>query len=153
MRAPWYSDFQAKDIPEATTPEGVKVRIIAGASHGVEGAMQREVTEPLYLDLELPAGATFAQPLDPSHNAFVYVYRGALQVEGTSVPVQRLAILDNGAGTDGVVLKATEPTRALLLAGKPLREPIAQYGPFVMNDQAGIVQAIQDYQAGRFTSR
>jgi len=153
MRAPWYRDFQAADIPEVTTPEGVKVRVIAGSSHGVQGAMQREVTEPLYLDLDLPPGATFAQPLDSAHNAFVYVYRGALQIEGTAVPVQRMAILDNNASNDGVVLRASEPTRALLIAGKPLREPIAQYGPFVMNDQAGIVQAIQDYQAGRFTSR
>jgi len=153
MRAPWYRDFQAADIPEVTTPDGVKVRVIAGRSHRVEGAMQREVTEPLYLDLEFPAGATFSQPLDAAHNAFVYVYRGALEIEGTSVPVQRMAILDNNAASDGVVLRATEPTRALLLAGKPLREPIGQYGPFVMNDQAGIVQAIQDYQAGRFTSR
>ena len=153
MRAPWYRDFQAADIPQVTTRDGVKVRVIAGDSHGVAGAMQREVTEPLYLDLELPTGATFSQPLDAAHNAFVYVYRGALEIEGTAVPVQRMAILDNNAASDGVVLRATEPTRALLLAGKPLREPIAQYGPFVMNDQAGIVQAIQDYQAGRFTSR
>ncbi|HZZ92342.1 MAG TPA: pirin family protein [Usitatibacter sp.] len=153
MRAPWYRDFQAADIPEVTTPEGVKVRVIAGESHGVKGAMEREVTDPLYLDLELPAGATFAQPISADHNAFVYVYRGALEIEGTEVPVQRMAILKNAADRDGVVLRATKPTRALLIAGKPLREPIAQYGPFVMNDQAQIVQAIQDYQAGRFTSR
>jgi len=152
MRAPWYRDFQAADIPEVTTPEGVKVRVIAGESHGAKGAMQREVTEPLYLDLDLPAGATFSQPLDAAHNAFVYVFRGALEIEGTALPVQRMAILDNDKGSDGVVVRATEPTRALLIAGRPLREPIAQYGPFVMNDQAGIVQAIQDYQAGRFTS-
>ena len=152
MRAPWYRDFQAADIPEVTTPEGVKVRVIAGESHGVDGAMQREVTEPLYLDLELPAGATFSQPLPANHNAFVYVFRGALEIEGTDVPVQRMAILKNTADADGVALHAKEATRALVIAGKPLGEPIAQYGPFVMNDQAGIVQAIQDYQAGRFTS-
>jgi redox-sensitive bicupin YhaK (pirin superfamily) len=152
MRAPWYRDFQAADIPEATAAEGVKVRVIAGESQGVKGAMQREVTEPLYLDLELPAGATFSQPLDATHNAFVYVFRGALEIEGTAVGLQRMAILANDASSDGLVLRATEPTRALVIAGKPLREPIAQYGPFVMNDQAGIVQAIQDYQAGRFTA-
>ena len=152
MRAPWYRDFQASDIPEVNTAEGVKVRVIAGESHGVKGAMEREVTEPLYLDLELPAGATFSQPLPPDHNAFVYVFRGALEIEGTEVPVQRMAILKNTPDADGVVLRAKEATRALVIAGKPLREPIAQYGPFVMNDQAQIVQAIQDYQAGRFTS-
>jgi len=153
MRAPWYRDFQASDIPEVTTAEGVKVRVIAGESHGVKGAMQREVTEPLYLDLELPAGAAFSQPLPADHNAFVYVFRGALEIEGTEVPVQRMAILKNRADADRVVLRAKEATRALVIAGKPLGEPIAQYGPFVMNHQAEIVKAIQDYQAGLFTSR
>ena len=152
MRDPWYRDFQPADIPELTTPEGVKVRVIAGASHGTAGAMQREVTEPLYLDLEMPAGARFAQPLDPGHNAFVYVYRGALEIGGTPVAVQRMAILDNAAGSDGVLLRATEPARALLIAGKPLREPIAQYGPFVMNTQGELVKAFKDYQAGLFSS-
>jgi redox-sensitive bicupin YhaK (pirin superfamily) len=114
--------------------------------------MQRETTEPIYLDLEIPAGATFAQPVPAGHNAFVYVYRGALEIEGTAVPVQRLAILDNAAEADGVVLRATEPTRALLIAGKPLREPIAQYGPFVMNTEGEIRRAILDFQAGLFTS-
>ena len=81
MRAPWYRDIQAAEIPEFTTREGVKVRVIAGRSQGVDGAMRREVTEPLYLDLELPAGARFAQALPPDHNAFVYVYRGGLSIE------------------------------------------------------------------------
>jgi quercetin 2,3-dioxygenase len=153
LRDPWYRDFQAGDIPEVTTPEGVKVRVIAGESHGVAGAMRRDVTEPLYLDLEIPAGATFEQPLAAGHNAFVYVFRGAVQVEGVAVPTQRMAILANDPAADGVVLRASEPARALLIAGRPLREPIAQYGPFVMNTQAEIMQAFKDYQAGLFTSK
>ena len=153
MREPWYRDFQANDIPEATTPEGVKARVIAGESQGVQGAMQREVTEPLYLDLEIPAGASFAQPIPSAHNAFVYVYRGELEIEGTAVPAQRLAILANDAQADGVVLRATKAARALLIAGKPLREPIAQYGPFVMNTEGEIRRAILDYQAGLFRSQ
>lgn len=152
MRAPWYRDIQASEIPAFTTVEGVKVRVIAGASHGVAGAMQREVTEPLYLDLELPAGATFAQVLPPGHNAFVYVYRGGLVVEGTQVPVQRMAILANAQDRDGVVLAAPAASRALLIAGRPLAEPIAQYGPFVMNSNAEIFQAVQDFEAGRFAA-
>ncbi len=150
MRAPWYRDIQSAEIPEFTTPEGVKVRAIAGRSHGVDGAMQRETTEPLYLDLEIPAGATFTQALPLTHNAFVYVYRGELTIGETKVPVQRMAILKNEAESDGVVLKAPVPTRALLIAGKPLGEPIAQYGPFVMNTNDEIFQAVQDYQSGRF---
>jgi redox-sensitive bicupin YhaK (pirin superfamily) len=153
MRAPWYRDFQDGDIPQLTTEDGVKVRVIAGRSHGVEGAMQREPTQPLYLDLDMPAGSRFTQALPPSHNAFVYVYRGELKVGDTPVPLQRMAILDAGEGTDGVVLTATADTRALLIAGKPLGEPIAQYGPFVMNTSDEIRQAVQDYQSGRFAAR
>ena len=152
MRAPWYRDIQSAEIPEFVTAGGVTVRVIAGRSHGVEGAMQREVTEPLYLDLELPAGANFAQALPPAYNAFVYVYRGALQIGNTEVPVQRMAILKNDADTDGVVLNATVPARALVIAGKPLGEPIAQYGPFVMNTNEEIFQAVQDYQSGKFAA-
>jgi len=150
LRTPWYRDIQAAEIPEVTTAEGVKVRVIAGRSQGVEGAMQREVTEPLYLDLEIPAGASFSQLVPESHNAFVYVYRGGLQIGGTEVPVQRMAILANSAGSDGVVLHAPVASRALLISGRPLDEPIAQYGPFVMNTKDEIMQAVQDYQSGRF---
>jgi len=157
MRAPWYRDIQSAEIPEFTTAEGVKVRAIAGRSHGVDGAMQRDVTEPTYLDLELPAGASFAHALPASHNAFVYVYRGALTIGETEVPVQRMAILANrgqtdGGEADGVVLKAAQPTRALLIAGKPLGEPIAQYGPFVMNTNDEIFQAVKDFQTGSFST-
>ena len=152
MRAPWYRDIQSDEIPELTTANGVKVRVIAGRSHGVAGAMQREVTEPLYLDLELPPGAEFTQALPPSHNGFIYVYCGALQIAGMHVPLQRMAILKNDADSDGVVVKASVATRALLIAGKPLGEPIAQYGPFVMNTNEEIFQTVQDYQAGRFAT-
>ena len=150
MREPWYRDIGNDEIPVFTTPEGATVRVIAGASHGVEGAMQREVTEPLYLDIELPAGATFSQSLPVGHNAFVYVYRGGVKISGTDVGVQRMAILRNDPGSDGVTLVAPAASRVLLIAGKPLGEPIAQYGPFVMNSNDEIFQAVQDYQAGRF---
>ena len=152
MRAPWYRDIQSAEIPEFTTANGVNVRVIAGHSHGIDGAMQREVTEPLYLDLDLPAGASFTQALPTSHNAFVYVYRGDLDIGGTLVPSQRMAILKNEADRDGIVLKAAVPARALLIAGKPLGEPIAQYGPFVMNTNEEIFQAVQDYQSGKFVA-
>ncbi len=152
MRAPWYRDIQSAEIPEFSTPEGVTARVIAGKSHGVAGAMEREVTEPLYLDLHFSAGASFAQALPASSNAFVYVYRGALQIGETRVPAQRMAILKNAAGSDGVMLRAEESTRALLIAGQPLGEPIAQHGPFVMNTRDELIQAVQDYQAGKFSA-
>ncbi|HEX2012960.1 MAG TPA: pirin family protein [Roseateles sp.] len=151
MREPWYRDIPSAEIPEFER-EGVKVRVIAGESHGVTGAVQREHTEPLYLDLHLAPGATFEQRLPDTHNAFVYVYRGALRFDtGCLVPLQRMAILANQPGSDGVRLTAgDEPTRAILVAGRPLGEPIAQYGPFVMNTQAELMQAVRDFQTGKF---
>jgi redox-sensitive bicupin YhaK (pirin superfamily) len=153
MTAPWYRDIQSGDIPEFTTAEGVTVRVIAGHSHGVQGAVQREATQPLYLDLHLPDGARFEQVMPASHNAFVYVYRGALQVGETLVPAQRMAILKNQADRDGAAVQATGgPARALVIAGRPLKEPIAQYGPFVMNSNEEIFQAVADFNAGKFAA-
>ena len=156
MSAPWYRDFAAAALPRFTTAAGVDVVVIAGESQGVHGAVSREATAPLYLDLRLPAGATFSQALPPGHNAFLYVYRGELAVGGTAVPVRTMAILGNEAGSDGVVIEAAQgavdggaETRALLIAGRPLNEPIAQYGPFVMNTEQEIYQAVADYRAGR----
>lgn len=150
LRAPGYLDVQGADVPQFER-DGVTVRVIAGESHGVKGAVQRDVTEPLYLDLQLPPGTTFEQPLPATHNAFVYVYEGGLRFDtGCQVLSGRMAILANTAGSDGVRLQAAEaPTRALLIAGRPLGEPIAQYGPFVMNTEAELVQAVRDFQAGR----
>ena len=151
MSAPWYRDIPAEDIPRFTLDSGSTVQVIAGSSHGVAGAVQRDVTQPLYLDIDLPAGATFEQPLPAGHNAFVYVFRGEVVVEGKAVPQARMAILDNAQGADGVRIKATAPARLLLIAGRPLNEPIAQYGPFVMNTQAEIFQAVEDFRNGKFT--
>ncbi len=155
MCPPWYRDIQSAEIPEFTTPEGVTVRVIAGHSHGIAGAMARPgetyPTEPLYLDLHFPpGGAHFAQPLPAGHNAFIYTYRGSLDVAGTAVPRLRMAILENRG--DGAVLQGLPgetPARALLIAGRPLNEPIAQYGPFVMNTREQLMQAVEDFQNGR----
>ena len=146
---PWYRDIPSTEIPEVQAA-GVKVRVIAGQALGVQGAMQREATAPTYLDVQLAPGARFDQALPPAHNAFVYVYRGALTVAGTEVPRQRMAVLANTPGSDGVVLTAgAEGARAVLIAGQPLNEPIAQYGPFVMNTNQEIHQAVEDFRAGR----
>lgn len=150
MCTPGYRDIQSSQIPELNLDNGVTARVIGGTSHGLKGAVQREVTEPLYLDLHFEKEAVFSQALPPTFNAFVYVYRGELQIGGQHIGAQRMAILDNGADTDGVVLRSQGPARALLIAGKPLNEPIAQYGPFVMNNQQELQQAIADFQAGLF---
>ena len=151
MSAPWYRDIPAEAVPRFTLDSGATVQVIAGSSHGVAGAVQREVTEPLYLDIELPAGATVDQALPAGHNAFLYVFRGEVVVEGKAVPQARMAILDNAKAADGVRIKASQPSRLLLIAGRPLNEPIAQYGPFVMNTQAEVFQAVEDFRNGKFT--
>ena len=149
MSAPWYRDFKHAELPRFTTPAGVAVTVIAGASHGVSGAVTREATAPLYLDLHLPAGARFEQTLPAGHNAFVYVYRGEVAIQGQAVPVQRMAVLANETDADGVVIEASAEAQVLLIAGQPLNEPIAQYGPFVMNTQQEIQQALHDFRNGQ----
>jgi redox-sensitive bicupin YhaK (pirin superfamily) len=150
MRDPWYRDFPSEAIPEYVTPQGVKVRVIAGSSNGVEGAVTRVVTDPLYLDTHLPAGAEFSTALPATHNAFIYVYRGTAMIDGVQVASRRMGILNNMPEADGVTLSATGDTRLILIAGKPLNEPIVQYGPFVMNTQHEIHQALSDYNNGHF---
>ncbi len=150
--APWYRDIASDEIPEFTLP-GALVRVIAGESHGVAGAVQREATAVLYLDVHLQPGAAFSQPLPAGHNAFFYVYRGSAVSAGTEVKRLRMAILvhaEGGEGGDGVSLQAgPDGARLILIAGQPLNEPIAQYGPFVMNTQQEIFQAVEDFRAGR----
>jgi quercetin 2,3-dioxygenase len=145
----WYRDIPKADIPEYQTADGVTVRVIAGNSNGVEGAMTREDTEPLYLDIELPAGRSFSTVLPARHNAFVYVYRGAVTIGGTTLGESRMGILANTPQADGVTLAAAVPARAILVAGMPLGEPIVQHGPFVMNTKEEIFQAIMDLREGR----
>lgn len=149
MSEPWYQDFPTSTIPEYVTAQNVTVRVIAGNSHDVTGAVTRETTEPLYLDIHIPTDADISVQIPASHNAFIYVYRGAAHIGKTSVTAKHMAILSNTVETDGVTLSATEVTRLILIAGKPLKEPIVQYGPFVMNTQQEIHQALNDFNSGR----
>ena len=149
MNPPWYRDFKNADLPKFLTEEGVTVTVIAGQSHGMTGAVIREITYPNYLDIQLPAGTRFGQQLPCDHNAFAFVYRGEVSIEGKGVPKQRMAILTNDEKADGVVIEASLDSRLLLISGKPLGEPIVQYGPFVMNSSDEIQQAISDFRDGR----
>ena len=150
LRDPWYRDFAGDEVPRFVTERGAAVKVIAGSSHGVDGAVQRDVTEPVYLDVELPAGVVFEQRLPPGHNAFIFTYRGAVDVGDKQVAQGRMAILSNAEDADGVRIAAPQASRFVLIAGRPLNEPIAQYGPFVMNTQAEIFQAVEDFRAGKF---
>lgn len=152
LTEPAYRDVQSPSIPECLMANGVRVRVLMGESHGVAGAVQRPVTEPRVLDIHLLPGTAFAQPLPTEHHACVYVYQGSISLDGTSVNERQLAILGQSTEQDGVVLTAAMASRVMLMAGRPLGEPIAAQGPFVMNTQAEIEQAFRDYQAGTLAS-
>jgi len=149
MKAPWYRDFQNDQLPKLQTPEGVEVTVIAGESHGVQGAVTRGITQPIYLDVHMHQGSRFEQTLPADHNAFVYVYRGEVRIGSQVVTEQRMAILANTLQADGVVIESSAAAQFILVSGKPLNEPIAQYGPFVMNSQQEIYQALADFRDGR----
>ena len=150
---PGYRDIQSESIPEFEAP-GVKVRVIAGSSQGVVGAVVRDAqthpTQCLMLDVHLDAGASFEHALNATHNAFVFVYRGSAQVGGDVVPRSHMAFLKNEG--DVVAMQALDaPMRALLIAGAPLNEPIAQYGPFVMNTREELMTAVDDFRSGKMS--
>jgi len=150
MTAPRYQDIAPESIPEISR-NGASVRAIAGRFGDVEGPVAGIATQPLYLDIRLDKGATVTVPVPEGHNGFVYAYEGQLQV-GTraSAPLIRgdLGVLDDG---ESVTLTAGKSAAKLILvAGKPLNEPVAKYGPFVMNTPQQIVQAVEDFRAGRF---
>jgi len=150
MSEPRYQEFPPEQIPSVTAAPGVVVKIIAGEAGGVRGPVEQAATDPVYLDLHLQPGASFTQPLPEHHSAFLYVYEGALAVDGVMpVLAQQLAVLGSG---ESLVVNATAEgtTKAILVAGRPLREPVARYGPFVMNTREELVQAVEDLRAGRF---
>jgi redox-sensitive bicupin YhaK (pirin superfamily) len=153
MQPPAYRDVPPAAVPRFELPNGVQVRVIAGSTHGMTGAVTRPTTEPLVLDVTLPAGSTLDVPLPAGHNAFAFAYGGgAAEIGGAPVASEHLAILANDPQADGVRLAAAAgaalAVQVLLVAGAPLREPIAQYGPFVMNTAQELQQAVTDFQRG-----
>jgi len=152
MKPAGYRDIPADRIPVAVLPGGVRVKVIAGSVQAdgkpVAGPIQGLSTEPVYLDVWLEAGARFVYPLPARHNAFVYPYEGKVAV-GTDARLlqsQAAGILSPGEQVE--VTAQDGPARLLLLAARPLAEPVVQYGPFVMNSVEEIQQAIADYQSG-----
>jgi len=149
MCEPRYQDIAPSAVPEYTAPGGVLVRVVAGESGGARGAVQGIATDPLYLDVGLPAGARFVQPVPSAHNAIAYVFSGDASLGGESArPVGEghLAVLGPGEAVAASAPKGD--ARLLLIAGRPLGEPVARYGPFVMNSREELVAAFRDYQAG-----
>ena len=154
MTQPRYQEVPSASIPEVKREDGKMIRVIAGEVDGVTGAVTEIAADPTYLDVSLPAGATFSQPVPRGHAAFAYVFdgEGTFGVgeggQGTVAAGPRLLIFGDG---DGVTVSAPEkPVRFLLVSGKPLHEPIARYGPFVMNTREEIQQALDDLRNGTF---
>lgn len=149
MCEPWYRDLRAAQVPQVRLDNSALVRIVAGSAFSVEGMLQRPVTEPLYLDVELPAGASISHELDSGYNAFIQLYRGTISMDGQTLSEPGLIILGNDPQASMVQVQADQDARYLLIAGRPLGEPIEQYGPFVMNTKEEIYQAVQDFREGR----
>ena len=148
MTAPRYQDIDPKDIPSLTLENGVTVKVIAGEVGGTKGAVDTGVTEPTYLDVVLPKGASFTHGIKQGHNAFVYVYDGSASVGDHALMKTELGILTDGDNVE--IVAGKDGARALIVAGKPLGEPVARHGPFVMNTMSEIRQAAEDYLAGKF---
>jgi hypothetical protein len=150
MKAPRYQDLSPDQIPEVEI-QGAKVRVVAGEVAGTRGPVEGIAVEPTMLDIALKPGARFTQALPPEHGAFLYVFAGAAQVGpggGIRVPRGAAAVLGEGESVT-IEADADDGARVLLLAARPLNEPVARYGPFVMNTKQEIQQAIADYQSGR----
>jgi redox-sensitive bicupin YhaK (pirin superfamily) len=146
MTAPRYQDIAPELIPVTQPAPGVEAKVIAGELGGVKGPVEAGATEPFYADFRLQAGASVNVDLPSGHNAFAYVYEGAAAVGERPLERGTIAVLT----ADGAVsLSSDHGARLILVAGKPLREPVAKYGPFVMNTEQELRQAFADYQAGR----
>jgi quercetin 2,3-dioxygenase len=157
MKPATYRDLQANEIPVVALPNGGTAKVIAGTVEAEGGAtvgpIQGGSTDPVYLDISLPAGGRFSYPVESEYSAFLYPYEGSVNV-GANGATRTLNAHSAGVLRPGDRIEVTagkEGARFLLLAGRPLREPVVQYGPFVMNTRDEIEQAIRDFQSGALT--
>jgi len=155
MMDPRYRDIRSADVPLVELPGGVRIRVICGAVRDVRGPVRDVVIEPEYLDVSLPAGAAYEHPAPRGHTVFAYVFEGEAVFgagEGTRVGDRHLAIFDDG-DTLAMAAAGKKPSRLLLVSGKPLREPVAWRGPIVMNTQAELRTAFEEYSNGTFIKK
>jgi len=150
MTEPRYQDIAASDIPEVDIDDGVRVRVLSGQFNDVTGPVAGVAVQPLYLDIELPASARLSPALPESHTAFLYVFEGSVVAGETQKTIQKHELAVLGPGNELPLKAGDEGARTILVAGRPLGEPVARYGPFVMNTSEEIQQAFADFSAGRF---
>lgn len=152
MTAPRYQDIRSSEIPVFRNDSGAKIRVIAGNVDGMSGPVRGIAADPTYLDVFVPPRATFIQPIPEKDSAFAYLFEGEARFDdrATIVAAPRLVVWSEGDRVE--VTTAESPVRFLLVSGKPLNEPIARYGPFVMNTRAEIEQALVDLRQGTFVS-
>jgi len=150
MATPRYQEIPPERIPVAELAGGIKAKVVAGRLDGIEGPIGGIATDPNFFDFTLPKGARLELPVPAGHSAFVYPFEGDVAVGEPARDVARGSIALLGDGERVVLAAPKGQARALLVAGRPLHEPVARYGPFVMNTQSEIRQAIVDFQAGRF---
>jgi redox-sensitive bicupin YhaK (pirin superfamily) len=150
MTEPRYQDIPARAIPEVEASGGVRIRVVAGEALGIAGPVEGIATAPLYLDVRVPAGVEYRHPIPATHNALAYVFEGDGEVGGERISSGELAVLSRGEGEAVPVSARERAIRFLLLAARPLNEPISRYGPFVMNTRTEIEQAFEDYRRGTF---
>src|ERR1700761_2782596 len=148
MRDPWYADIPASDIPQVDLGNGNSAKLIAGEWNGVKGPGPDRAILPFFADVAVATNAEVDVPVAATHNSFIYVFEGEASVDGETVRKGELAVLSLGEKLR--VEGGGQGARFLVIAGKPLREPIAKYGPFVMNTADEIRRAIYDYQSGKF---
>ncbi|MEO8465114.1 MAG: pirin family protein [Gammaproteobacteria bacterium] len=149
MTKPRYQDVQGDKIPEIDVGPGARARVLVGTVNGTTGPVDRVATEPVYFDLHLEPNASYTAELPPEHNAFAYVYQDDVKIGASGVGVARgeLALLTHGEALP--VRAGARGARLIVVAARPLNEPVARYGPFVMNTPDEIREAFADYQAGR----
>ncbi|MCM2335992.1 MAG: pirin family protein [Pseudomonas sp.] len=152
MTAPRYQEFAPDRIPQVQPADGVTVKVIAGRVGDTVGPIDQPATAPVYLDVILAPGATWAHELPDGHSAFAYPYEGSVTLgagdAAREVLAQELAVL--GGGAEVALRAGGDGARLILVAGRPIREPVAKHGPFVMNTREELMQAFVDYQQGRF---